>query len=46
MVHTCNSTTWEAEAGGLQFEARLDYIARPCLKIKKRRGGRRVVKKE
>jgi hypothetical protein len=32
--HTCNPSTWEAEAGGLwcEFEARLDYIVKPVSK--------------
>jgi hypothetical protein len=30
VVHACNPSTWEAEAGG--FEASFDYIAKLCPK--------------
>jgi hypothetical protein len=26
VVHACNPSTWEVEAGGLEFEATLSYI--------------------
>jgi hypothetical protein len=29
VVHTCNSSTWEAEQEDLQFKVSLDYIVRP-----------------
>jgi hypothetical protein len=42
VLHNCNPSTWEAEAGGLwvwgqpglysKFQASLEYILRPCLK--------------
>jgi hypothetical protein len=33
MMHTYNSSTQVAEAGRLEFETSLSYIARPCIKI-------------
>jgi hypothetical protein len=33
VVHTCNPSIWEAEAGRYEFNVSRDYIARPCLKI-------------
>jgi hypothetical protein len=47
VTHICNSSTWETEAGGLQFEgqpgvdrkfqASLNCRVRPCLKKKKKK---------
>jgi hypothetical protein len=34
VAHTCNPSTWEAEAGGSKFRASPSYILRPCLKNK------------
>jgi hypothetical protein len=34
-VHICNPSTWDAETGGQESEARLGYIARPCLRNQK-----------
>jgi hypothetical protein len=34
VLHACNPSTWEAEAGGSQAQASLDYLARPCIKKK------------
>jgi hypothetical protein len=34
-VHACNPSTLEAEAGGLQVEASLDYTVKSCLKTNK-----------
>jgi hypothetical protein len=31
MVHTCNSSTWEAEQKDQKFKVTLVYIVRPCL---------------
>jgi hypothetical protein len=31
VVHACNPSTWEAEAGGSQVQACLGYIVRPYL---------------
>jgi hypothetical protein len=31
VVHNCNPSTWEAEAGDHIFDANLGYITRPCL---------------
>jgi hypothetical protein len=36
VVHICNPSTWEAESGGPQYEAILIYIARTCLKKRKK----------
>jgi hypothetical protein len=38
MEHTGNSSTWEAEAGGLgeEFKASLDYVTTHCLKTTKK----------
>jgi hypothetical protein len=35
VVHACNPSTWEADAGGLGVQAQPDYIVRPCLKQNK-----------
>jgi hypothetical protein len=32
VVSTCNSNTWETEAGGSQVPGSLCYIVKPCLK--------------
>jgi hypothetical protein len=37
VVHTCNPSTWEAEAGGPGVLDQLSYIARPSLKKKKKK---------
>jgi hypothetical protein len=37
VVHTYNPSTLEAKAGGLQAEASLGYIVRPCLKEKEKK---------
>jgi hypothetical protein len=34
VVHTCNPSTWEVEAGGSWVQGQLGYIARPCLENK------------
>jgi hypothetical protein len=35
VVHACNPSIWEAEAGRLELETSLDYITRLCLKKKR-----------
>jgi hypothetical protein len=43
VIHTCNSSTWKAEAKGLQVQpelhskchTNLGHVARPCLKKEK-----------
>jgi hypothetical protein len=38
LAHTCNPSTWDAEAGRLRVQG-LHYIATPCLKKRKKRAG-------
>jgi hypothetical protein len=45
----CNSSIWEAEAGGSQVKASLDYIVSPCfnkINQKKRREREREGERE
>jgi hypothetical protein len=35
MLHVCNLSIWETEAGGSSVHDSLDYIACPCLKKQK-----------
>jgi hypothetical protein len=37
VVHTCNPSNWEAKRGSHEMEASLGYIAKPCLKKKKKK---------
>jgi hypothetical protein len=37
VVHTCNASTWEEEAGVLQVQGQATYIMRPWLKNKNKK---------
>jgi hypothetical protein len=46
VVHACNLSTWEVEAGASVFKASLGYVARPCLKKKRKEGRERERERE
>jgi hypothetical protein len=54
VVHACNPSTQEADAGGYEFKASMNYVMRSCLKKERKRtkerkegrkGGRKILQK-